>query len=57
MHNTFIIAQPTQETGVDLDTQFKNTKLPGFQIDSAASMYCVSQNAYNHHCMKAITSQ
>ena len=56
MHNTFIISQPTQEAGVHLDTQFENKKLAEFQIDSAASMYCVSQNAY-HHCMKAITSQ
>jgi len=55
MHNTVIISQPTQETGVHLDTQFENTNLGKFQ--PAASMYCVSQNALYHHCMKAITSQ
>lgn len=36
MHNTFIISQPTQETGVHLDTQFENTKLDEFHTDSAA---------------------
>jgi hypothetical protein len=57
MHNTFTISQPTQETGVNLETQFENTQLNEFHIDSAASMYCVSQNALYHLFMKAITSQ
>jgi len=57
MHNTFIISQPTHETSMHLDTQFENTKLAEFQIDSFASMHWVSQNALYHHCMKAITSQ
>lgn len=45
MHNTFIILQPAKENDLHLDTQFENTKLAEFQIDSAVSMYCVSQNA------------
>jgi len=45
MHNIFIISQPTLETGVHLYTQFENTKLAEFQIDSSASTHCVSQNA------------